>query len=107
MNMKMNNHDDEFNAALSDFRALLLDALPEDAAYVKIKATYEWFRDYIKSGKYETSPEAAARDFQYLLEQVGCTSMIRKEGDHFLNVVEINGDSYDIDVFSCSFPKVF
>ena len=97
--MDCNEQDKQINAALSDFRALLLDALPEDAAYVKVKATYEWLRDQIKSGKYEASPEVAARDFQYLLEQIGCTSTIREEDGHFLNVVSSDGTSYEIDVF--------
>ena len=35
----------QIGEALADFRALLLDALPADAAYVKIKAAYEWLRE--------------------------------------------------------------
>ena len=97
--MDCNEQDKQLNLALSDFRALLLDALPEDATYVKVKATYEWLRDQIKSGKYDASPESAARDFQHLLEQAGCTSSIREEEGHFVNVIEIDGKPYEIDVY--------
>ncbi|MBR2996618.1 MAG: LAGLIDADG family homing endonuclease [Lachnospiraceae bacterium] len=106
------------NQALADFRALLLDALPADAAYVKIKAAYEWLRDYIAadgSAISGASPEELAKIFQYLLEQIGCASTIRKEEAaggteegcpaHFLNVVEMEGKLYDIDVLAGVFPE--
>ncbi|MBQ6362656.1 MAG: LAGLIDADG family homing endonuclease [Lachnospiraceae bacterium] len=108
----------QIGEALADFRALLLDALPADAAYVKIKAAYEWLRDYISadgSAISGASPEELAKIFQYLLEQIGCASTIRKEeaaGDseesspaHFLNVVEMEGKLYDIDVLAGVFPE--
>lgn len=38
--------EEQITAALADFRALLLDALPADAAYVKIKAACEWFEKW-------------------------------------------------------------
>lgn len=112
------NCEAQIGEALADFRALLLDALPEDAAYVKIKAAYEWLRDYISadgSAISGASPEELAKIFQYLLEQIGCASTIRKEeaaggteeggSAHFLNVVEMEGKLYDIDVMAGMFPE--
>ena len=104
--------------ALADFRALLLDALPADAAYVKIKAAYEWLRGYFSADRSAisgASSEELAKIFQYLLEQIGCASTIRKEEAaggteeggpaHFLNVVEMEGKLYDIDVLAGVFPE--
>ena len=108
----------QIGEALADFRALLLDALPADAAYVKIKAAYEWLRDYISadgSAISGASPEELAKIVQDLREQIGCASTIRKEeaaggteeggSAHFLNVVEMEGKLYDIDVLAGVFPE--
>ena len=49
---QLNEHD-QISVALADFRALLLDALPADAAYVKVKAAREWFEKWTAAGGFE------------------------------------------------------